>query len=192
MGSADKNGIWKYDNSDSVNGWPNYMNLGTNSVSNALTDIRPRIVYTATSQSDANAQVTNLKNNVGITPSTTSPLFFWRTDTKSLWTYDNATWSEIGNTHVIVGTTDNLLIQTGTWTYSSTIAANSQIGNHTFTFPVPYASPPNVVISTSSARVTCEAKSITTTEFTGNGFNTSAGASSYGVTMTWLAMGLAS
>lgn len=191
MGTVDNNGIWKYDDSDKVNGWVNWMNLATNSTSNVVSGIRPKLVYTATSQSDANTKVTALKAD-GLTPSVSSPFFFWRTDTKSLWTYDNTTWAEIGNTHVIVGTTDNLLIQTGTWTYSSTIAANSQIGNHTFTFPVPYASPPNVVISTSSARVTCEAKSITTTEFTGNGFNTSAGAASYGVTMTWLAMGLAS
>ena len=91
MGTTDNNGIWKYDNDDSINGWSNYMNLSTNSVSNALSSIRPKLVYTATSQTDANSKVTSLKAD-GLTPSTASPLFFWRTDTKNLWTYDSTTW----------------------------------------------------------------------------------------------------
>lgn len=91
MGSIDSNGIWKYDMADKVNGWPAYSNLATNSVSNVIKDIRPKIVYTATSQSDATSKANTMKNS-GLTPTTTSPFFFWRADTKSLWVYDGSTW----------------------------------------------------------------------------------------------------
>ena len=91
MGATDSNGIWKYDSSDTINGWPTYGNLLANSVSNVFTDIRPKAIYTASSQSDANTKVTALKAS-GLTPSTAAPFFFWRTDTSSLWVYNNSTW----------------------------------------------------------------------------------------------------
>ena len=40
MGTVDKNGIWKYDDSDKVNGWVNWMNLATKSTSNTVSGIR--------------------------------------------------------------------------------------------------------------------------------------------------------
>lgn len=94
MGTTDKNGIWKYDTSDAINGWPAYMNLGMNSVSNALASLRQNSVPKATSLSDANAKVATLKAQ-GLTPSTSNPFLFQRTDTKSLWSYDNSTWTEL-------------------------------------------------------------------------------------------------
>ena len=94
MGATDSNGIWKYDYSDTINGWPTYGNLLANSVSNVFTDIRPKAIYTASSQSDANTKVTALKAS-GLTPSTAAPFFFWRSDAGTLWAYNNSTWIRI-------------------------------------------------------------------------------------------------
>lgn len=94
MGSVDNNGIWKYDEDDAINGWSPYMNLGMNSVSKAVTTLRQNSVPNATSLSDANTKVAALKAQ-GLTPSTSNPFLFMRTDTKTIWSYDNSTWKEL-------------------------------------------------------------------------------------------------
>lgn len=91
MGTVDNNGVYKYTEDDTVNGWAPYMNLGMNSVSNALSDARHRLVYTASSQADANSKLAELKTS-GINPTASSPVFFWLTDTSNLWVNNGVTW----------------------------------------------------------------------------------------------------
>ena len=192
MGTADKNGIWKYDNADTVNGWPNFMNLGANSVSNAIAGLRPKVVYTATSLSDANSKVTALKND-GLLPSASAPFFFWRSDVKSLYTYDNSSWNEIGKTNVTVANVGNMLIQSGSWTYNGVIPVNQWTEYHNITFPVPYSNTPIVVTTASNSRLTTDAGLITTTGFSTSFSNWSNASPAYPTaTVNWIAMGLKS
>lgn len=190
MGTTDNNGIWKYDLSDSVNGWPAYMNLGMNSISNALTVIRQNTLYKASSLADANTKVAGLKAS-GLTPSAANPFVFTRSDTNSLWSYNNSAWTELGPTNPVTSTSAKQLIQTGTWSYGSPIAPGGQTGDRSITFSKAYASAPKVLVSSSTARIGVDAKEITTTGFKSNGYNVTNGASGNGVVCTWIAIGTA-
>lgn len=39
MGAIDSNGVYKYSSEDTVNTWENFLNLGMNSVSNAIQNL---------------------------------------------------------------------------------------------------------------------------------------------------------
>ena len=190
MGTTDKNGVYKYDTSDTVASWPTFMNLGMNSVSNALSIGVPKYVYTASSQSDANTKATAIKNN-GFTPSSSAPFFFYRTDQKMMYAYDGTSWTAIGTQNAISGATANVLVQSGSWKFTGNLARNASTGAHSITFPTAYASAPSVTASPSNARVSCETKNITTTGFSTNMKNNSDGATVDGsLTVTWIAVGV--
>ena len=191
MGTTDKNGVYKYDTSDTVASWPTFMNLGMNSVSNALSIGVPKYVYTASSQSDANTKATTMKNN-GFTPSSSAPFFFYRTDQKVIYAYDGTSWSTVGTQNAAAGSLANMLLQTGTWVYSSALDRNIMAGSKSITFPTTYSSAPLVVASTSNVRITAEAANITTTGFTANMRNNSDGSNGGdgATTYTWFAFGV--
>ena len=191
MGATDNNGIWKYDTSDAINGWPAYMNLGMNSVSNALTVIRQNTLYKASSLADANTKVSGLKAS-GLTPSTANPFIFTRSDTHTLWSYDNSAWIELGPVNPVTSNAAKQMVLSGTKSWSGDLSANASTGNTSITFPKAFSSAPVVVAVSSNARLTASISSITATGFQGNIRNNSnASTLDNSYALRWIAVGTA-
>ena len=97
MGAVDSNGVWKYDAADTVSTWEGFLNLGMNSVSNVITNLRMNSVYKAGSASLANTMRDNLVAG-GLTPTAANPILIYRTDMGVFLAWDGTAWKQNGNT----------------------------------------------------------------------------------------------
>lgn len=95
MGALNKNGIWVYSPEDTVSTWEGLLNLGMNSVSNAVGELRQNSLYKAANESGANA----IRDRVvasGVTPTADNPIVVYITNTGSFFAWDGANWRKDG------------------------------------------------------------------------------------------------
>ena len=86
----DPNGIYMYENADTINNWATFMNLGMSSVSNVIEQINRRLVHTASTPVEA----ANLVSKYA--PSPGSVLLAYRTDLNKLMVNrGNGEWEEV-------------------------------------------------------------------------------------------------
>lgn len=96
MGVIDKNGVYIYSADDTVNSWEAFLNLGQNSVSNALNKLRTNSLYKATDITQANSIRDNL-TKTGITPSASNPILVYLTSNGKIIAWDGNSWKQDGN-----------------------------------------------------------------------------------------------
>lgn len=96
MGVVDNNGIYKYSAEDTVSTWETFMNLGMNSVSTAIGNLRMNSVYKAGNQAQANALRDSLIAG-GLTPSTANPILIYLTGEGKILAWDGAAWRKNGD-----------------------------------------------------------------------------------------------
>ena len=91
---VDKSGVYFYTQNDTVNDWPSFLNLAMSSISNALNEIRLRLVYTVSNQTD----MVNKKNAVvaqGVEPNSFQPLLFLRMDNNKFYKWDGSSFNVV-------------------------------------------------------------------------------------------------
>lgn len=96
MGVVDKNGVYIYSAEDTLSTWEAFMNLGMNSVSTAIGNLRSNAVYKAANQTQANAVRDNLVAN-GITPSAANPILIYLTGEGKFLAWDGTAWKKNGD-----------------------------------------------------------------------------------------------
>lgn len=95
MGAVNKNGVWIYSPEDTVSTWEGLLNLGMNSVSNAIGELRQNSLYKAANEAGANA----IRDRVvasGITPTPANPIIVYITNTGAFYAWDGANWRKDG------------------------------------------------------------------------------------------------
>ena len=96
MGAVDSNGVWKYDAADTVSTWESFLNLGMNSVSNAITDLRMNSVYKAASEAEAGTVRDNLVAS-GLVPTPANPIMIYITTKGKFMAWDGSGWKRNGD-----------------------------------------------------------------------------------------------
>lgn len=97
MGTVDANGVYKYSASDTVSTWESFLNLGMNSVSNALSTLRLNSVYKANTMTEANALRDSLTTSGGLTPTASNPLIVYLIGEGKFLSWDGAAWKKNGD-----------------------------------------------------------------------------------------------
>ena len=96
MGAVDSNGVWKYDAADTVSTWESFLNLGMNSVSNAITNLRMNSVYKAASEAEAGTVRDNLVAS-GLVPTPANPIMIYITTNGKFMAWDGSGWKRNGD-----------------------------------------------------------------------------------------------
>ena len=96
MGAVDSNGVWKYDAADTVSTWEGFLNLGMNSVSNAITNLRMNSVYKAASEAEAGTVRDNLVAS-GLVPTPANPIIVYITTNGKFMAWDGSGWKRNGD-----------------------------------------------------------------------------------------------
>lgn len=97
MGTIDRNGVYIYSADDTVNTWEAFLNLGQNSVSNAISKLRSNSVYKAADEAGANTLRDSLLRT-GVVPSASSPILVYLTKNGKIIAWDGNAWKQDGNT----------------------------------------------------------------------------------------------
>ena len=96
MGAIDSNGVYKYSSEDTVNTWENFLNLGMNSVSNAIQNLRYNGVYCVTNIQGATTKRMELERT-GLKPTGDNPFLFYLKNNGKFITWDGAAWKMNGD-----------------------------------------------------------------------------------------------
>lgn len=89
-------GVWTYTDTDSVKSWAEFLNLSTNSVTNAMREQQMNTVHVCHSQQDMTDRKDKLVTR-GVTGTTSRPLIFHRSDQGITYRWDGSTFRADGD-----------------------------------------------------------------------------------------------
>nr|DAR75498.1 MAG TPA: hypothetical protein [Caudoviricetes sp.] len=101
--SVNKQGIWMYSDSDVVQSWPAFMNLGFNSVSEVVKGLQDGRIVFAYDSTTMNAKIRQLKDTAGKSPD----LLIYRADEMVLYMYSSEKLTKIFGGEVETGYVHN-------------------------------------------------------------------------------------
>lgn len=96
MGAVDQNGVYKFSADDTVSTWEGLLNLGMNSVSNAVGALRQDVVYKVANGTEANIRRDALVAS-GLTATPENPFLFYVTGDGKFAAWDGSAWKMNGD-----------------------------------------------------------------------------------------------